>query len=394
MISIIIPVYNSQDYLEKCLDSVLNQSFKDIEVICVDDGSIDASLSIMREYERKDNRICVIKKEHAGLVSARKTGVAASNGQYVSFVDADDWIASEMYEKLYNYVMRYDCDMVCSGLYRQIGENSVLNINTIEPGYYDNQGLIDRVYPYMLYDGRFFRMGVRPNLVGKLIKTEMVIKLQKHAPEDVTNGEDVMLTYPCLLNSNKVYLTDEAWYYYRQHPQSMSQKNATKKETLSTRHLYRFLKSCFENYPYQQVLIKQLMYFMAHFQIQREPAIFDDCYGELRMFGGVNNSDRIVVYGAGRFGKQIYNYLIKSGNTPIWVDKQAETYRVQGLPVENVAILNEMEYDKIIIAVIDAQMTVDIKRALIQNGIQERKVKILDIDYITSDYIMSKMGFI
>ena len=101
-ISVIIPIYNTQNYLEKCLDSVINQTFKDIEIICVNDCSKDNSLEILKKYSKKDKRIKIIDfKENKGPASARNEALNIAKGEYISFIDSDDWINLDFYEKLY-----------------------------------------------------------------------------------------------------------------------------------------------------------------------------------------------------------------------------------------------------------------------------------------------------
>ena len=115
-ISIIVPVYNVEKYLRKCVDSILNQTFKDFELILVDDGSIDTSGKICDEYNLKDNRIKVIHKENGGLSSARNAGLDIAQGEYIGFVDSDDWIELDMYEELYKICKENDTDVGIVGI--------------------------------------------------------------------------------------------------------------------------------------------------------------------------------------------------------------------------------------------------------------------------------------
>ena len=101
-VSVIIPVYNAEEHLEQCLDSILCQTLKEIEIICVDDGSKDSSPAILAEYAKKDNRVRVIRQENGGAGKARNTGLSAAKGKYLSFLDADDFSQPEMLEKAFN----------------------------------------------------------------------------------------------------------------------------------------------------------------------------------------------------------------------------------------------------------------------------------------------------
>ena len=111
-ISIIIPVYNSEKLLKQCLDSVLNQTLNNIEIICVDDGSTDNSFEILKEYEKKDNRVIALTQKNSGAGVARNKGVEIAKGKYIAFIDSDDWIEHDALEKLYNNIENNDSDMV------------------------------------------------------------------------------------------------------------------------------------------------------------------------------------------------------------------------------------------------------------------------------------------
>ncbi|MGL4652161.1 glycosyltransferase family 2 protein [Cetobacterium sp.] len=117
-ISIIVPIYNVENYLEKCIDSILNQTFKDFELILVDDGSPDRCGEICDEYTKKDKRIVVIHKKNGGLSSARNAGLDIAKGEYIGFIDSDDWIEKEMYEVLYNSCIENKSDISVIGMYR------------------------------------------------------------------------------------------------------------------------------------------------------------------------------------------------------------------------------------------------------------------------------------
>ena len=134
MISIIIPVYKTEPYLRKCVDSVLAQTYTNLEVILVDDGSPDDCGKICDEYAAKDSRVKVIHKENGGLSSARNCGLDVATGKYIGFVDSDDWIDPDMYETLLGLLLRYDAD-IAEGSYRFFrpwkSENKVLECPNI-----------------------------------------------------------------------------------------------------------------------------------------------------------------------------------------------------------------------------------------------------------------------
>ena len=117
-ISVIIPVYNVERFLKKCLESVINQTLSDLEIICINDGSTDKSLSILNSFAQKDNRIIVINQDNQGQSYARNAGLSIATGKYIGFVDSDDWIDLDFYEKLYNTAKKYNADIAAAGIKR------------------------------------------------------------------------------------------------------------------------------------------------------------------------------------------------------------------------------------------------------------------------------------
>lgn len=118
-ISVMVPVYNTSKYLEKCLESIVNQSLKDIEIICVNDGSTDNSFEILKKFSNKDKRIIVINKKNGGLTSARNTALKIAKGEYCLNIDSDDWIEQGYFEVMYNKAKEDDLDIVISDFYKE-----------------------------------------------------------------------------------------------------------------------------------------------------------------------------------------------------------------------------------------------------------------------------------
>ena len=132
-ISVIVPVYNVEKYLRKCIESILNQTFREFELILVDDGSTDSSGKICDEYALKDSRIKVIHKENGGASSARNAGLDVAKGEYIGFVDSDDWIEMDMYGELYRLIKENNTDI------------SVCGINNIKDIKYKNENLKEKI---------------------------------------------------------------------------------------------------------------------------------------------------------------------------------------------------------------------------------------------------------
>ncbi|MDT2638331.1 glycosyltransferase family 2 protein [Enterococcus dongliensis] len=131
-ISIIVPVYNVEKYLKKCVDSILNQTFKDFELILVDDGSPDSSGAICDQYAEKDSRVKVIHKKNGGLSDARNAGIEVAKGKYLGFIDSDDYIAEDMYELLHNNIVRENADLSICGIYDVYQERQAIKKERIK----------------------------------------------------------------------------------------------------------------------------------------------------------------------------------------------------------------------------------------------------------------------
>lgn len=393
-ISVIIPVYNGEEYLKDCIDSIRYQTYSNLQIIIVNDGSTDSTDMICEQYARVDKRIQIVNKKNAGLVAARKTGIEYASGKYIGFVDADDWIDKDMYESLLNVMEKYKCDLAGSGTYRQFGEEYNIDKNMISAGVYYREEMEQEVIPYMLYNGTYFQMGVRPNVVNKLFRRDLLKSILEKVPDNITNGEDVAITYTYLLYSQAVCLMDNAYYHYRQHSGSMSQShtNLDTKEITGIQLLYSHLYSEFVKSSLSAILLKQLDFYISHLLVQRYSWIYDDNTTVFRIFGGVKRDCRIGIYGAGKFGKQIFCHVQKMELDFIWVDKNDIFYRSQGYPVKSISELRQGKCDVILIAVMDQDIALQIEKQLIDLGI-DTEIRRLDICYITSRNVLNKLGF-
>lgn len=222
MISVIVPVYKVENYLRQCLDSLAAQTLDDIEIIIVDDGSPDGCPAICDEYAAKDARMKVVHKENGGLLSARKAGFAASKGDYIGFVDGDDWVEPETFMNMHNAIIKYSPDMVLSDFLCDYGDCIEPSDQCFEEGFYDRARLESEIFPKMLFDGRFYRFGVNPNCWSKLVKRELIEKNLSPVDERIRMGEDAAFIYPCMLDSQSITCVKTPTYHYRITEQSMS----------------------------------------------------------------------------------------------------------------------------------------------------------------------------
>lgn len=214
MISIIVPVYNVEKYLDKCINSILEQTYKDFELILIDDGSTDTSGKICDDYSEKDNRIKAIHKENSGLSSARNMGIDMAKGDYIGFIDSDDYISEDMYESLYNDIKKYNADIsICS--YKEIYDyqqpKNIMYEKNIEV--YEGVNILEQ-----LYRSDRVKFIVAWN---KLYKKDIFNNLRY---EEGKIHEDELIIHKILFKAKRVTYNSNEMYYYLQRYGSIMQK--------------------------------------------------------------------------------------------------------------------------------------------------------------------------
>lgn len=373
-ISIIIPIYNVALYLEKCIQSVINQTYKNLQIILVDDGSADNSLEICRRYQKQDSRITVIHKTNAGLVSARKAGLQEAAGDYIGYVDGDDWIEPDMYEHLFEIMQMTEAEMVETAYLRETEGVSQKSANKIAAGIYEASELMTD----MLCDNDFNECRLSPYLWSKLFKRKMLQDIQMNTDEQIQLGEDAAVTYPYVLKCSRIAVSDYAGYHYVQRTGSMtSQKTARDRQ--SNLALLRCLGQAFHTDKNADCLLKQLNQYAKLLFLLRQIEDFDKCgKGKvLRPFGSIEPGSRAVIYGAGSLGRSIYEYLQKKDITvTAWADREYQMYQGLGLQVESPQNLMQQKdkFDWLIIAVFSRNTMRHIRKNLTDIGIQPEKI--------------------
>ena len=213
-VSVIIPVYNAEKFLRICIESILSQTFQDFEVIMVDDGSKDKSLSICKELQQQDDRIRVFAKENGGPSSARKMGVEKSDGEFVFFVDADDTIPCDGLEKLLMHNINPNQIDIIQGARRFTSHNGS---NVIVSGFTKEEIIESRTYIRYLFEG-YTNAGPH----GTLIKRGLFGEETFNLPDDVRNGEDFYMNMCLGINAVSIGLINDVVYNYNENIESLT----------------------------------------------------------------------------------------------------------------------------------------------------------------------------
>ena len=396
MISIIVPIYNVEKYIRQCIDSICRQTYQDLEIILVDDGSTDACGHICEEYREKDSRVIVIHKDNGGLVSARKAGIRAASGQYIAYVDGDDWIEPDMYRRMYQKMTEQNVDVVMCGRYEDTGKSCKQVFQGIPEGKYDQRALLEEVYPRMIINGDFFTWGMFPGVWDKLFRRECVERFQLAVDERIVMGEDAACTYPCLLNIKSAYVMHACLYHYRQTTSSMVKKrHIGGLEREQFRILYRSVRAELAKYTDIYDLGPQWKKYMLFLMIPRADALYRG-FNELDYlfpFPNVRRGTTIILYGAGTYGQRMYTFLDQTGFCKVaaWVDRNYVELQKMGLPVENPEIIPTVLYDELVVTIIYAKPRYALWKSLSEKY-HEQRIHMIDEQLICSEETLAALG--
>lgn len=237
LISIIIPVYNVEQYLDECMVSVLNQTYTNMEIVLVDDGSKDRSPELCDTYAVKDERVKVIHKENGGPMSACIIGVERAKGEYLAFMDSDDWVDLTMIEELVKETTGNDKEMICSNYIIEKSNQSIKIKQSMKPGVYDREAIEEKLFPCLLGNEERRIHGSR---CMKLISKKLISDNLKYANLDVSMGEDLFLIYLAVMDANRIVVAEEGYYYhYRFLESSLVHKYKP--------HMYKEVGSLYDN---------------------------------------------------------------------------------------------------------------------------------------------------
>lgn len=383
LISIIVPIYRVEKYLRQCLDSILNQTYKNLDIILVDDGSPDMCGMICDEYAKRDSRIRVIHKENGGLVSARKAGLRIAQGEWVAYVDSDDWIDANMYELMWENVEKYQADIVVTAHQEYFEGNKDIRKNYISSGVYREPELTKSVFKQMLYVGEIGKWGLSPACWDKLLKKEVVERYQYEVDDRIWDGEDHAFIYSVILEAKCIVVLEEAPYHHRIRGDSVAVGyDARCFERFS--YLFNDLKDQFMSSPYwKEALEKQFPFQMRWFLLKHiniELGIPD--YDEYKMvesyvfpFSQIDKNSEIIIYGAGKVGMVYYRQMLTTRYCKVcaWVAKNYESCAYSQLVKAPQTICN-ISYDKILIAALKENVAASIKNDLLNMGVPEDKI--------------------
>lgn len=369
-ISVIVPIYNQEKYVNRCIESIVNQTYKNLQIILVNDGSTDNSGKICDDWAQKDCRIQVCHKSNRGLVNSRKRGVMLSKGDYIAHVDSDDWIEPEMYARMLTLAIKNDADIVTSGIIRDYENYSIVEYEHFETGVYKDNRLEKEYWPNVIATDKFFKTNVNIHITNKLYKRELALKHQMELSDNIRIGEDAAMVYPAIFDAKCIVVSGRNFYHYVIHLNSMM--NIVEKGEISNQYIEKRFNNVVDEKKSKIPRIKaQLDRVVLYIKLFEKPQYVLKIYNKkLYPFQNLDKGNKVIIYGAGRFGTRLVKYLNETNYCSVvaWCDK---------ITKDNVISIEDAlqnNYDKIIIAVLLADIADEIEQILINKKIEKYKI--------------------
>jgi len=380
LVSVIVPIYNTQEFLPRCLDSILNQLYENIEIILVNDGSTDGSLSVCEKYARKDTRIQIASQPNQGIIAAKKTGIRICRGSYVMFVDSDDWIEPELAGVMVQAMRESDCSLVCTNVYMESEEGISEKGNAIPSGIYETGNIAKDLFYYK----NMARYGILPYSVAKLYPREMLREILENISDEIHYAEDKAIVFSFVFRDIKVCFMDSMYYHYCVRNGSACQSE-NQNYLVELTAFYKYAKKLFEGHREREHLLRQL----GKYLLQETKHAINNKLGlampgkpiciepyQLDPTAFWLQKKKVILYGAGKVGADYYKQIKDCMNMELcgWVDKNYGKYQAEELYVQPIEYIQKTEYDYILIAVRKQTVFEEIKKELSAMGISEDAV--------------------
>ena len=370
LISVLVPVYNIEKYLDKCIISIINQTYKNLEIILVDDGSTDSSGNICDKYAQEDRRIKVIHKKNGGLVSARKTALNYATGEYCLNVDGDDWIDSDMIRYLSQKMQQGSFDFVQCNFVTEGGKSK-------ETSYQDLSVMIESecVRNDLLNDWILGNAVLGSQIFLKLYRTDFFKACYANVPDYMNNGEDFIAFLYVLKKAHSFISVKKAFYHHVIRNDSLSHNRdgicLLMKENKLSIVMYELIQSLFPSFSRQLLDTWTLKRCLS--QLKN-----NGCSVPVYKFSDIERlyEKKIVIYGAGTVGQDYYSQLVKYQKINIvsWVDKNSSACNFDYYDVQPADIISGLDFDFILIAVLKEDLADSIREDLVQRGIAVDKI--------------------
>ena len=398
-VSVVVSIYRIEAYLLTCIDSILSQTYKNIEVILVDDGSDDACPQICDDYAMKDSRVHVIHKPNGGSTSARKAGICQATGDYILDIDGDDWIEPDYVEKMLESLVVEKVDVVGDiSVYMNYSDGRQLERTTpMKTGIYKGKDIVAEVYPNYICEDRFYDTPLSTNVYLYLFRREFLQKIQPQVEDEIAMGEDMALTFRSFLHAKSVAVIDYPGYHYRQQPNSMLHKRDSD-HFQRINVLYKNLRSAVrdsddsERAEAMARKIPRCIFFTLWACAPvRFAELSDTC---LFPFSQVKTGSRVFVYGMGVVGRGIMEAIAETGKFELaGCSDQGWSAHAKGITVAGNKVCSvyapekimKCDFDYVVIGVSRYVFRQQITEKLLSLGVPMDKIASIDQSLLIED---------
>lgn len=376
LLTVVVPIYNSAQYLKRCIESIIHQQYKNLDIILINDGSTDESGLICDNFKNLDQRIRVIHKNNQGLVNTRKLGLELAKGDLITFVDSDDWIDIDMYAQMMGAYMKFQPDLITSGITIENGDIISYEIDKLSEGLYEHHEIEKRVIPCMMFDEQTGIRSITPSVWNKIYKVKLLKDIMD-LDETITYGEDAAITYIYITRASKLLVLHNCWYHYITHSDSMVRSyNINSFERIY--RFYSYMKCKFIEFGLWNIMEKQVSEYSKIFLHQANKDLFNIEYNPIYLFPFelIEKGSRVIIYGAGKVGASYKKSLLSSEYATLlgWVDNNYKKLAKENNIIESPEILQKKEIDYIVVAIEDKEIASNIHDYLIKSGIAKNKI--------------------
>lgn len=377
-LSVIVPVYNVESYIRRCLDSLINQTYRNLEIILVDDGSTDRSGLICDEYALMDKRVQVIHKVNGGLVSARQEGIQHATGEYATNVDSDDWIETDAYEFVVKQLETYYPDMFVLGYKKEYAEFTEEYRQLLEDGLYTRSHFW-KAFNYCVETTDFFCQPIDMSLCNKVIKTELLKKHQLNCSRTIGKNEDDAVVFPCLMDANSVYIDSNCYYHYCVRKNSLLWKCQEEDYELFLQLSKGLYAAYVDNRNRNEIEKKFLVYkFYYHLILDIPEKLITN--QRCIMFPRIKAESNIIIYGKGAFASRLVNQFNKLKYSHIVAN-------VDKTDIGQIKEISEEKYDYIVIAILNCAIVEKAMNLIIAAGVPKTKIIRIEKENMISDFL-------
>lgn len=372
MISVIVPVYNVESYLDECIESIRRQTYRNLQIILIDDGSTDFSGKICDEYALKDDRIEVFHQKNQGLVVARKQGLKIAKGEYIGFVDGDDYIEPQMYETLLLELEKAQADMVHACFWQNNCEKCGTEKEVIE---LDEDGRREELFKRFINRKNHV---MTASIWSKLFNERLIREAYALVEDDVSYGEDVVCICAVILMAKKICTLDKALYHYRVREDSISHSISIEIFKKTIRVYFNICDILAKFNRFEELkeemdvfLVKHLLFGMRKMKQYEFPVqkFYFPVPEKLQ-------NKKVLLYGAGEVGRDFYAQISRYTECEVvaWVDAHPENFHYSYVKVYGLDSLDDTQFDILLIAVKNELTYKEIERGLIDRQISAEKI--------------------